>query len=563
MLALYRSGRQAEALEVYRNARRVLVEQVGVEPGPELQRLHQAVLNHDASLELPTRRRGARATERRRGSPSAGRVPTGSPAQRGAAASEPDDRSRARGQRGRGAAAGRARAAAHAHRAGRRRQDTARARSRARGRGRLRRRRVLRVARRRSSGRRMSPGRSSARWRSSPLAGESPERTRSSASWPPSICCWSSTTASTCRPPRRSSEAAGRPCPGHHGAGHEPRAAGRAGRADAIRCRRWRCPARRDGSGAIWPVSTPSRCSASARGRMTRSFELGARQRRLRSRRSAGGVDGLPLAIELAAARCGLLSPGRDRRSPGRRTARARAAGPRDAPARQQTLRATIDWSHDLLDARREGDCFARFAVFAGGATVEAAEAITGAGIDTLDRLVAKSLLVRRHADGRTRLGMLETIRAYAAERFAAIPDCDAVRERHFHYFLSLAAAPRARFGARRPEPCASISRLWTARSRTSAPRSSGRSSKTPWVQVLDMSAALIDYWMRRDRFAEARPIGSSRRCRSQTPRREPGGARSRTVQGVLAPLGTRATRRAPCAPDRRPRQSPGRCRIR
>ena len=53
MLALYRSGRQAEALEVYRDARRVLVEQVGVEPGPELQRLQQAVLDHDASLELP------------------------------------------------------------------------------------------------------------------------------------------------------------------------------------------------------------------------------------------------------------------------------------------------------------------------------------------------------------------------------------------------------------------------------------------------------------------------------------------------------------------------------
>ena len=60
--------------------------------------------------------------------------------------------------------------------------------------------------------------------------------------------------------------------------------------------------------------------------------------------------------------------------------------------------------------------------MFAGGATVEAAETITGAGIDTLDRLVAKSLLVRRReVDGRTRLGMLETVRAYAAERFAAI----------------------------------------------------------------------------------------------------------------------------------------------
>jgi predicted ATPase len=127
-------------------------------------------------------------------------------------------------------------------------------------------------------------------------------------------------------------------------------------------------------------------------------------------------VDGLPLAIELAAARCGLLSPSEI--SERLDTALgALGAGTRDAPARQRTLRATIGWGHDLLsDAERE--CFARFAVFAGGATVEAAETILGAGIDTLDHLVAKSLLVRRqHARAPTRLGMLETIRADATER--------------------------------------------------------------------------------------------------------------------------------------------------
>ena len=67
-----------------------------------------------------------------------------------------------------------------------------------------------------------------------------------------------------------------------------------------------------------------------------------------------------------------------------------------------------------------EQACFARFAVFAGGATVQAAETITGAGLDTLDRLVAKSLLVRRRDEHGTRLAMLETVRAYAGERFAA-----------------------------------------------------------------------------------------------------------------------------------------------
>jgi predicted ATPase len=95
-------------------------------------------------------------------------------------------------------------------------------------------------------------------------------------------------------------------------------------------------------------------------------------------------LDGLLLALELAAARCGLLSP----TEIAERLDHALGAlgeGARDAPARQQTPRATIDWSHDLLgDAEKQ--CFARFAVFAGGATVEAAETIT-ASLDTLDHL--------------------------------------------------------------------------------------------------------------------------------------------------------------------------------
>ena len=149
-------------------------------------------------------------------------------------------------------------------------------------------------------------------------------------------------------------------------------------------------------------------------------------------------VDGLPLAIELAAARCGLLSPAEIAErlevalgAPG--------AAARDAPARHHTLRATVDWSYQLLSDGEQA-CFARFAVFGGGATIEAAEAITGADLDTLDHLVAKSLLVRRRqAHMPTRLQMLETIRAYAAERFAAADDRDAVRERHYHHFLAVA----------------------------------------------------------------------------------------------------------------------------
>jgi predicted ATPase/class 3 adenylate cyclase len=149
-------------------------------------------------------------------------------------------------------------------------------------------------------------------------------------------------------------------------------------------------------------------------------------------------LDGLPLAIELAAARCGLLSPSEIAERLDAALV-ALGSGARDAPARQRTLRATVDWSHDLL-SDDEKQCFVRFAVFAGGASVEAAQAVTGAGLDTLDQLVAKSLLVRRRqAHTPTRLQMLETIRAYAAERFASDADADAVRERHFRHFLTVA----------------------------------------------------------------------------------------------------------------------------
>ena len=164
-------------------------------------------------------------------------------------------------------------------------------------------------------------------------------------------------------------------------------------------------------------------------------------------------VDGLPLGIELAAARCGLLAPGEI----AERLATAYDAlgtGPRDAPGRQHTLRATLDWSHGLLTAGERAG-FARLAVFAGGATVEAAEAITGARLDTLERLVAKSLLVRRLEHGSTRVGMLETVRAYAAERLSAEPDKELVHERHYRYFLAHArrhGADLALFGPMRNE---------------------------------------------------------------------------------------------------------------
>jgi predicted ATPase len=213
-------------------------------------------------------------------------------------------------------------------------------------------------------------------------------------------------------------------------------------------------------------------------------------------------VDGLPLAIELAAARCGLLSP--DEIAQRLQDALgALGSGARDAPARQQTLRATIDWSHELL-SDPEKQCFARFAVFAGGATVNAAETITDAGLDTLDDLAAKSLLVRgQHSRTPTRLGMLETIRAYAGERFAADADADAVRAEHYRYYLALAqrhGTDRALRGADAPKHLApldaEIDNLHAALGWAVAQRSA--------EHAVAMAAALGGYWMARDRYADA-----------------------------------------------------------
>jgi predicted ATPase/DNA-binding SARP family transcriptional activator len=149
-------------------------------------------------------------------------------------------------------------------------------------------------------------------------------------------------------------------------------------------------------------------------------------------------LDGLPLALELAAARTEILGV----EELGTRLASLTdlGAGPRDAPARHRTLSATIDWSYQLLDPEQR-DAFARFAVFAGGATVDAATAVTGADIDTLQALVSKNLLSRRAgADGTSRVVMLETIKQYALKRLDEDPDQNVIRRRHHEAYLELVA---------------------------------------------------------------------------------------------------------------------------
>jgi predicted ATPase/class 3 adenylate cyclase len=147
-------------------------------------------------------------------------------------------------------------------------------------------------------------------------------------------------------------------------------------------------------------------------------------------------LDGLPLALELAAARTKLLAPEAllDRLSDRLDALK----GTRDAEERHMTLRATIGWSHDLLD-EDEQRLFASLGVFRGGCTLETAEAVCGADLDTLASLLDKSLLRRRTGLLREeRFWMLETIREFALEQLESADEADTLRRRQAEHFVAL-----------------------------------------------------------------------------------------------------------------------------
>jgi predicted ATPase/class 3 adenylate cyclase/DNA-binding CsgD family transcriptional regulator len=155
-------------------------------------------------------------------------------------------------------------------------------------------------------------------------------------------------------------------------------------------------------------------------------------------------LDGMPLAIELAAARVRALSLAeileglRDR-------FRLLTGGARTAVRRQQTLRASVDWSHALL-SEPERVVFRRLAVFLGGFDLDAARAVAGGGdveryqvLDLLSLLVDKSLVVAENSGGRTRYRLLETVRQYALEKLAESGEADVIRSRHRDHYTGLA----------------------------------------------------------------------------------------------------------------------------
>jgi predicted ATPase/DNA-binding XRE family transcriptional regulator len=149
-------------------------------------------------------------------------------------------------------------------------------------------------------------------------------------------------------------------------------------------------------------------------------------------------LDGLPLALELAAARVRVLTPDALVQHL-ERPLRALTGGARDLPWRQQTLRATLAWSHDLLDPT-EQVLFRRVAVFAGGMTFDAVQATVGVLgqelLDGLESLTSKSLVYQHTVGGHARFAMLETLREFALEKLAESDDEATTRRAHARYYL-------------------------------------------------------------------------------------------------------------------------------
>jgi predicted ATPase/transcriptional regulator with XRE-family HTH domain len=235
-------------------------------------------------------------------------------------------------------------------------------------------------------------------------------------------------------------------------------------------------------------------------------------------------LDGLPLAIELAAARVRLLPPAAllarlDRRLP------VLAGGPHDLPARQQTMRDAIAWSYELLD-EPEQTLFRRMCVFVGGCTLEAAEAICADGgegpavLDGLESLVASSLLRPHEAPGAgegaapsaagdgdispsaLRLTMLETIREYGAELLADRSETGEIGRRHAAYYLAL--AEQAGPALTGPEALAWLARLDTEHDNLRAALRRAR-EQDDGAEALSLAAALWPFWQQRGHLSEGR----------------------------------------------------------
>jgi predicted ATPase/tetratricopeptide (TPR) repeat protein len=216
-------------------------------------------------------------------------------------------------------------------------------------------------------------------------------------------------------------------------------------------------------------------------------------------------LDGIPLALELAAARLTALSVD-EIASRLHDRFRLLTGGRRTALPRQRTLRALVDWSYDLL-SDDERSVLMTLSVFSGGFTLGAAEAVCGESnnretsvLDAIDRLVAKSLLIAEQAQGsQSRYRLLETIRQYAAEKLFDAQRADPARRRHFEFYLSL--SERAAPHLRRASVLEWLDRLEAEHDNLRA--------ALDWAAAADpkgyarMAGSLLDFWNVRGYFVE------------------------------------------------------------
>ncbi len=216
-------------------------------------------------------------------------------------------------------------------------------------------------------------------------------------------------------------------------------------------------------------------------------------------------LDGLPLAIELAAARIKYYAPQTLLMRLGSRL-EALDSGPRDLPARQRTLRTTLAWSYDLLDAE-EQLLFSRLGVFAGGCRADDAAAVCGDGrpLDIaagLESLLNKSLLRHeRGVDGEPRFLMLETMREFALEKLDASGETAMMRERHALHFLALTEAGRSKFWG--PGDGAWLARLDSDHDNLRAALQWSLTMDDPRQLSLRLIAAIARLWEVRGHFSE------------------------------------------------------------
>jgi predicted ATPase/class 3 adenylate cyclase len=211
-------------------------------------------------------------------------------------------------------------------------------------------------------------------------------------------------------------------------------------------------------------------------------------------------LDGLPLALELAAARVKVLTPGQILERLGRGLDLL-TSGAHDAPERQRTLRGTVEWSYQLL-APREQQLFAELAVFSGSFALEAAEAVCSAELDVLQSLVDQSLL-RHGEDGR--FFMLATITEFALEKLRDLSDASSLRRRHDDYFLGVAEEldTRERLSGLRDLSAESLNRfereLPSFRVALAGLLEAGRHEG-----ALRLGAALWRFWLNRAQYRDA-----------------------------------------------------------